>query len=277
MTEWEKFENQIAKYIQDMLSNYDVLVKKLGSADSTLPDIEITINSNGNKIYLEVKMPTAQTSQFVVTIQDNKFVYGKNNEFPSNKYSDEIIDILNKNFELYGEVKQKGLNVPVPDLIANNWIVSNMENKNVKFVASADYEGNKKVFPINEFNNFFDIKTILRRKKSGSREVPKKDYNDFKEHIALKFSDYEYTFEVQDKKLYINLPLDLKRSDCYIESELFSDGKSYFLSNKGNGKYEARLTSSINNINIIFEINLKYNNNLDKFTIQCLIDYINNM
>ena len=48
------------------------------------------------------------------------------------------------------------------------------------------------------------------------------------------------------------------------------------MSNKGNGKYEVKITSSTNNPNIIFELSLKDNVDFDMFTIQCLIEYINN-
>ena len=49
MSKWEDFESEMTGYLQQMLKDYDVLVKQYGKADSTIPDIEITINSNSNK------------------------------------------------------------------------------------------------------------------------------------------------------------------------------------------------------------------------------------
>lgn len=69
MKKWENFENEMTGYLQHMLKDYDVLVKQYGNADSTIPDIEITINSNNKKFYVETKMPASQTSQFVVEIK----------------------------------------------------------------------------------------------------------------------------------------------------------------------------------------------------------------
>ena len=43
MKKWEDFESEMTGYLQQMLKDYDVLVKQYGSADSTIPDIEITI------------------------------------------------------------------------------------------------------------------------------------------------------------------------------------------------------------------------------------------
>ncbi len=276
MEKWKDFENEMTGYLKQMLKDYDVLVKQYGNVNSTISDIEITINSNKKKFYVEVKMPVSQTSQFVVEIKNNKFVYGSINKFKGNQYSDKIINILNNDYNLYSKVAQKNIIVPVPETVAFNWIISNMKNKNVAFIISVDNAGNKKVFSLKQFNEFFNIKTIFRRKKSGSQNLPKKYCEDFKKHLDLKYSEYKYSLNNNGKKLYLDLPLDLNKNECYIDSDLLLDGKRYFLSNKGNGKYEIRITSSTNNPNIIFELSLKNNTNFDIFTIQCLIEYINN-
>ena len=276
MKKWEDFESDMTDYLQQMLKDYDVIVKQCGSADSTIPDIEIIIKSNNKKFYIETKMPASQTSQFVVEINDNKFVYGNKNKYKSNQYSNEIINILNNNFELYSKVSQKGMIVPVSETIAFSWIVSNMKNKNVQFVMSVDNSGNKKVFSLDQFNKFFNMKTIFRRKKSGSRNLPKIYYDDFKKHLDLRFSKYEYSLITDGKKLYVVLPLNLGRNECYIDSDVLPDGKWYFLSNKEEGKYEVKITSTTNNPNIIFELSLKDDNDYDMFTVQCLIEYIIN-
>ena len=48
MRKWEKFENDISKYINDTLKDYDVVIHQYGNADSTIPDIEIKLNKNRN-------------------------------------------------------------------------------------------------------------------------------------------------------------------------------------------------------------------------------------
>ena len=276
MKQWENFESEMTKYLQQILEDYDVVVKQFGSADSTIPDIEIKINSNNKKFYVEIKMPVSQTSQFVVEIKNDKFVYGSKNKFKENQYSDEIINILNDNYDLYSKVEQTGMVVPVPETIAFSLIASNMKNKNVEFIISVDNAGNKKVFSLDKLNEFFNIKTIFRRKKSGSQNLPKMYYDDFKKHLDLKFSKYKYSLNTNDKKLYLELPLELNKNKCYIDSDVLPEGKRYFLSNKENGKYEVKITSATNNPNIIFELSLKDDVDFDMFTIQCLIEYINN-
>lgn len=275
MKKWENFENEMTDFLQEMLDDYDVMVKQLGNADSTIPDIEITINNNMKKFYVETKMPASQTSQFVVEIKDNSFIYGKKNKFNGNEYSDEIIKILNNNFEKYKNVAQSGMTIPVPEEIAFGWIASNMRNKDVEFIISVDNNDNKKIFSLDQFNNFFNIKTTLRRKKSGSQNLPKTYYEDFKKQLEIKFSKYDYNLYTENNKLFLNLPLDLSKNDCYIDSNILPEGKKYFLSNKGNNKYEIKITSATNNPNIIFELSVKDDEDFDSYTIQCLIDYIN--
>ena len=276
MKQWNDFESEMTNYLQEMLKEYDVLVKQYGNADSTIPDIGITIKSSNKQFYVEIKMPSSQTSQFVVEIINDRFVYGSKNKFKSNQYAEEIIDVLNENFQLYKNVAQGGMDVPIPETVAFSWIASNMKNKNVEFIISVDNSGKKRVFSVEDFINFFNIKTTLRRKKSGSQDLPKMYYDDFKKHLDMRFSKYNYELSPKGKKLFLVLPLDLSRSECYIDSDFLPEGKKYFLSNKGNNTYEVKITSSTNNPNIIFELSLKNNTDVDMFTIQCLIDYILN-
>lgn len=227
MIKWKDFEDEMTEYLKETLKDYDISVQQYGESNSTIPDIEITINSSKKKFYIETKMPTSQTSQFVVEIINNKFVYGKKNKFKANIYSDEIINVLNNNFELYSKVREKGMIVPIPDTIAFSWIASNMKNKNVDFVISIDNKENKKVFSLKQFNQFFNVKTIFRRKKSGSQNLPKMYYEDFKKHLDLNFSNYNIT--TNGKELFLDLPLNLSKKDCYIDSDILLNGKKYFL------------------------------------------------
>ena len=272
LKKWENFQRDISDYVNDLLRNYDITVRKLGSSDSTIPDIEIVLNKSNKKFFIETKMPLSQTSQFVVEIKNGQFIYGSKNKFKSNKFSEEIIELLNNDFDFYKNVTQTGMVVPVPETIAVGWIASNMENKNVKFIISIDSSNNKKIIPLNEFDAFFNIKTILRRKKSGSQSIPKRFYDDFKRQIENRFTKYKIFSE--NNKLFISIPVDLSKKECYIESNLLNDGKRYFLSQKDKNIYEVKLTSATNNPNIIFELSPNKTLDTDVFTIQHLIEYI---
>ena len=273
MKNWKDFETLNVNYLKDNLINLNVDIEKMGDADSTRPDIQIVLKNNLKKFFIETKMPSSQTSQFVVEIENNRFIYGKKNKFKSNEFSEEIIDILNENFKYYKNVGQSGLEVPVPILIAFGWIISNMKNKNVEFIMSVDNHNNNVIIPVEKFNEFFNVKTILRRKKSGSTPIPKIYYNDFKTNLEKNFIDYNPIIFIQGNRLYIKLNKELSKNECYIKSDLL-ETKRYYLSNTGDNVYEVKLTSATNNLNIIFELSAK-SANIDSFTIQTLIDYIN--
>lgn len=273
MNNWKDFETLNVNYLKDNLINLNVDIEKMGDADSTRPDIQIVLNNNLKKFFIETKMPSSQTSQFVVEIENNRFIYGKKNKFESNEFSEEIINILNENFKYYKNVGQSGLEVPVPMLIAFGWIVSNMKNKNVEFIMSVDNHNNNVIIPVEKFNEFFNVKTILRRKKSGSTPIPKIYYDDFKTNLEKEFIDYSPIIFIQSNHLYIKLNKELSKNECYIKSDLL-ENKSYYLSNTEDNVYEVKLTSATNNPNIIFELSAK-SANIDSFTIQTLIDYIN--
>lgn len=273
MSNWKAFEDETSNYLKNMLFDLEVEVEKFGESDSTKPDIEIRLNNNGKSFFVETKMPNSQTSQFVVEIINDRFIYGRKNHYPSNNFSDEIIDELNQNFNYYKIVGQSGLILPIPASIAFGWIVSNMKNKNVEFIISIDSDNKEKIIPVEQFDEFFNVKTILKRKKSGSVSLSKRYYEDFMYQISKKFKENEYSLYERGNRLYIETTLNLLREDLYIESEILND-KKYYLSEKDKGTYEVKLTSSTNNPNIIFELSAK-NINSDTFTIQSLIDYIN--
>lgn len=138
MGDWKEFEKLSVDFLKSNIRNKDISIKHFGNSDSTKSDILVTFNKSGKSFYIETKMPTSQTSQFVVELDDNKFVYGKNNTFKTNEYSEKIIDLLNKNFDYYKNVGKRGIKVSVSPDIALGWIKSNMNNKNVKFVMSKD-------------------------------------------------------------------------------------------------------------------------------------------
>ncbi len=271
MGDWKEFEKLSVDFLKSNIRNKDISIKHFGNSDSTKSDILVTFNKSGKSFYIETKMPTSQTSQFVVELDDNKFVYGKNNTFKTNEYSEKIIDLLNKNFDYYKNVGKRGIKVSVSPDIALGWIKSNMNNKNVKFVMSKDSKGKIVSIPLENFNDFFDIKTILRRKRSGTNKLSKKYYDDFIKNIKINFKNNIIKIYTKNNRLFVKFDMELSKEDCYIESDLFLE-KRYYLSKIDKNTYQVKLTSSTNNPNIIFELSANAEND---FSIDDLINYIN--
>lgn len=271
MGDWKEFEKLSVDFLKSNIRNKDISIKHFGNSDSTKSDILVTFNKSGKSFYIETKMPISQTSQFVVELDDNKFIYGKNNTFKTNEYSEIIIDLLNKNFDYYKNVGKRGMEVSVPPDIALGWIKSNMNNKNVKFVMSKDSKGKIVSIPLENFNDFFDIKTILRRKKSGTNKLSKKYYDDFIKNIKINFKNNIIKIYTKNNRLFVKFDMELSKEDCYIESDLLLE-KRYYLSKIDKNTYQVKLTSSTNNPNIIFELSANAEND---FSIDDLINYIN--
>lgn len=271
MGDWKEFEKLSVDFLKSNIRNKDISIKHFGNSDSTKSDILVTYNKSGKSFYIETKMPISQTSQFVVELDDNKFVYGKNNTFKTNEYSEKIIDLLNRNFDYYKNVGKRGMEVSAPPDIALGWIKSNMNNKNVKFVMSKDSKGKIVSIPLENFNDFFDIKTILRRKRSGTNKLSKKYYDDFIKNIKINFKNNIIKIYTKNNRLFVKFDMELSKEDCYIESDLLLE-KRYYLSKIDKNTYQVKLTSSTNNPNIIFELSANAEND---FSIDDLINYIN--
>jgi len=199
------------------------------------------------------------------------------NKSESNIYSNEIVEYLNLNFEKYNDVKQTQMVVPISDEIACGWISSNMKRKKVEYIITTDYEDNKKIVPIDSIGDYFDVKTILRRKKSGSVSLNVTNYDDFVEQFENKFNQ-KCILLFKDSKEFVEYDKKLLKSECYIDSPNLTDGKRYFLSYKEEvNLYEVKITSGTNNPNILFEISVKSELIYQLDDLEILIAYFKNL
>lgn len=130
------------------------------------------------------------------------------------------------------------------------------------------------MIPLQNIPNCFSVKTIFRRKKSGSQNLPKKYYEDVKKQFALLYPNEKYTFKKIEDKLFLKFSKPLKLSNRYFKSEKISFEKSYFLSLKENGVYEVKLTSKTNHPNVIFLLFLKEGIDPENFSLKEFIEFI---
>lgn len=96
MDDWKIFELECVDYLN---KQYGGGFKHLGYSDSTVSDIEY--KSGLNSFYIEVKMPVAQSGQFVLLVdQENReFVFSSRNKTKRDESVDFIIEHMNENFE----------------------------------------------------------------------------------------------------------------------------------------------------------------------------------
>lgn len=212
------------------------------------------------EFYIEVKMPNSQTSQFVVELIEDKFIYGTHNKFKNNSFSQNILDYLNNNFVFYGKVSEKGLIILIHEDIINKWIISNLNNKNIDFIYSGE-ENEERVIPINKFGDYFKANAILRRKKSGSRPLPQSRVKEFQNSFNNKFGYFPKMKSYENK--YFILSTNIFRKNELSIDNIENDNIRFYLSYKENLEYEVKILSNTNNPNVIFELAIKQLDNID--------------
>lgn len=263
---WKAFEKDCCEYLIKKYQNSNINFNKAGDSNSICPDIEV-IKNDKNIFNIEVKMKKSQCGQFALRIENNKFTYSKLNKGKDNAYSEEIINYLNSNYNIYKDIKQSALKLDLPIDIYTNWIIDNYFNSNSKFIITGTKQ-NKIIFPIEKIENYFKITCYLRRKKSGSREMPKSDYNMVKEYLNKN--------NIKIKKLFNN------EGSFFVEfeKELNKDFKfnikdnSYLISICENNKLgQVKKLSKTNNPTIIFSLEL-YNDKQLEEDLDIFLNYL---
>lgn len=261
MKAWEEFEIDATKHLNDTYGDLAEFTHD-GGADSTIPDIYVKTNS-GKAFYIEAKLSNAQCGQFVLQpdIKSSTFVYTAKNA--RNKYADEIINYMNNDFEAFKEAGTAGKEIEMDQSVFANWIKMIYSKKNVKWFISEGFI----LIPIDEFQNYFDIKAVYRVKRSGSSSVGKSKMNDIITYIKLSQVSASITdYKIEGDKLFVC-------SDKNIHNVRFVYNGYEYMFSKRDERYELRKLSNTFNANVIFSVSLK--NKADKYKdafISCLKD-----
>lgn len=240
MDNWKIFELDCTDYLN---KEYGENFTHLGFSDSTVSDIKY--ENNSKLFYIEAKMPSAQSGQFVLLpdYENKEFIFSTRNKTKQNENTDFIIQYMNKNFERYANAGTTGEDIGIDQKIFNSWIVNTYKEKMVKFfITKGD---NYIIFPIEKYDEYFSITAKYRIKKSGSSKVPKRSQKDVLEKIKsmsikLKLLD---DFEIESSQ-------DLNKMKFKV---LDSD---YMFSHKKDNIYRIRKLSNTKNANVIFSIQL---------------------
>ncbi|MBU5455293.1 hypothetical protein [Caproiciproducens sp. MSJ-32] len=246
MTNWEIFENECVNFLNSNFGNNDIKFIGKGKSDSTTSDIEVMVN-NRVKFLIESKMPKAQSGQFVLLIEGDKFIYSPENKTPENEYAHLIKDYINNNFNLYKDVSTRALEIDLPISYFTEWIKNHYIKKGVRFVITY-YKNEFVIFPIEKYGDYFNVTANFRRKKSGSSELPQKYFNDVKEYFENKHPNPFYLTQ-KGKKIFL-------QSDAQLNKYQFSitDINCQLTFKEDEGMYEIRKLGSTNNPNVIFSV-----------------------
>lgn len=262
MKDWQLFEQECCTYLNSVLKDYPFTFKCSGGSNSNASDIEVMKN-NKSVFSIEVKLSPAQSGQFVVLEDNNVFSYSPRNVFSHNTYSRQIVDHLNNKINLYTGVQQSAIDIDCPKYILTGWVKEHYRNKNSKFIITANSRSaNKAIIPIEQLGTYFDVSACLRRKKSGSRNLPKSEYA-----LAQKLLEDHFrkmgckikSFKREGSKYIVTLHSGaiINRYDRYL-------GNGLYISEHMSNSFVVRKLSKTNNANVIFS--LKYKEGCDPET-----------
>ena len=245
---WEIFENNCFEYL---IYNYpDCNFIKQGESNSKCSDIKVSNNKKFN-FNIETKMKSSQTSQFAVNIKEEKFKYSELNKNENNKYSKEIIKYLNLSYDNYKNINQNSICIDLPNDLLKKWILSQYKTSNIRFIITGD-NNNKIILPIENIDNYFEIKCFLRRKKSGSRNLPKSNIENICNYIKKNINNHFNIFNI-GKNFYIEFNSKIEKD---IKFDINDD--TYMISPLENKNIcSIRKLGKTNNPTIIFSLKLK--------------------
>lgn len=243
MENWEIFENESLEHLQTNYENNGTKFKSQGGSDSTIADIEV-LKEDGQIFFMETKMPEAQSGQFVLLEEDDKFIFSSKNKSESNLMTDSIKKYINDNYAIYKNVGTAPIKIDLPSSYFSSWIINYYQNKGVKFVISK-FQGDFVIIPIEKFAKYFEISAFFRRKKSGSSALPKKYISNVVNFFpncqvnTIGNKSFLHSSTHQDKEQFpiggINIQLSLKAPEVF----------------------EIRKLGTANNPNVIFGIKCK--------------------
>lgn len=190
MKNWEKFEWNATEYLNNLNKIENVKFENAGGSDSNTPDIRVFYKENIFNI--EAKLSPSQAGQFVVHKVEDEFVYSAKNKKEDNKSSREIVLCMNANFKKYSKYGTNSLKLDCPKNLAFDWIKNHYGEMSNKFIIISDspekFSDNFiKIIPINELENNFDVETVYRIKRSGTRKVPRGDFIEVEELLKKEF------------------------------------------------------------------------------------------
>lgn len=246
---WELFEKNSLHFLRDNIKSNDKLkFQESGKSNSRETDIKVIYNHK-KMFSIEVKKLPAQCGQFVVELNDGKFDESLKN-FSKNKYSKPIIEELNNipsiNSKIYSTLKLR-----LTQNLMFNWIKEHYKMKDVKyFIVSNQINSEFNLIDINELNEYLKFSCVLRRKKSGSRDVSKSKR--FESLSSLEIHLTKENNSIIQKKI-IGKSMIVKTLKK-VENKYFHNN-SYFLSEINNQEYKIKQISSTNNPSIIFSVN----------------------
>lgn len=247
-------ENECFQYVKS-ITDKNVQLKQLGLSNSSYSDIEVLVR--GYCFYIEIKESESQAGQFVIEKKENNFKFSDKNK---SKFEpcEPILEFINKNISLYENIGTRPIEVNVPQSLMYKRIIDYYVNEKKAIFFVTTKENEFFIFKTNDLSNYFDIKCVVRRKKSGSSHIPLKDYELVKKYVTEyldKNGVANFNFYSSNNSLFLNILSKKEIKKLKLKSPNLN--YSIYLSKHDNFSYELKKLSKTNNINVIFTLKLK--------------------
>lgn len=263
MKNWEKFEEMCCEYLNKYYGNEKIKFEWGGKKDSNKPDI-LVIKNNVNIFNMEVKMPNAQSGQFVVKNIDGVFVFSKANKSDA-AAAEAIIKHMNQNYELYENVSTSSIPIEMEQSEFASWIINHYLSKNEKYLITHNGK-NFIILPIERYQNYFNIEANYRVKKSGSSDLSRKNINEIEDYFSSLGEECDFTYN--GEKIYVKKPQMVLHEEIHVGKYDYSIREV-----SDEGSYIRRLGNT-KNANVIFNIDLI--SDQDDDDLDCFINDLNN-
>jgi hypothetical protein len=248
MQKWKIFEQEACNYLNKKIRHEGVRFSLTGGSDSYSRDIEVFWKDK-RLCSVECKYKKSQASQFVVIhdLQKKKFKWSSENK-STKEGALNVVKHMNKKYSYYSQVPKCKTNVEL--CIKTSFMyarVIKQINKKACFIVASNYENRFSperpliLEATRNIKNIFNIKGKYRAKQSGSRSLPKKDF------------DKVLHCEVKDGRCHVYDPVGNLPSKN-------PGAESIYLGKPDNDGYrEYRKLSNTRNPSVIFTLELKKN------------------
>ncbi len=249
MQKWEEFEQNATEFLNNLHSSFTF--KNMGNNNSSTPDIKVYDARNLHIFNIEAKYSPAQAGQIVVLNDNGLFEFSHKSKNQKVDSTNLLIDHLNDNYDTYAGVAQAAIPINIDTDILYSFIEEQYVLKNNQWVIASRTAASLSasslcLIPTDEIRNNFDISAVLRRKKSGTSEVPKLMRDRAKEIISYICDDPEFETTYNKTFFYGD-----------IGTHPYELPENIYLSKKETNRYEIRKRSKTNNPNIMFSLKLK--------------------
>ena len=253
LTEWQQFERNVTKFLEDINENNNIKVNYKGNSNSKTIDIEILKNKS-LLLNIEVKMPISQIGQFVIIDNQEKNRFELSTRLHENNIlrTEKILELINLNYLKYNSTSRAGQEVECSKKVKNDSIKEYLKLKNINYIISCDKNSNFKIIHKNNFFNFFKVdKCVIRNKASGSQHISSSAFEEVKKYLKDK---YECQIIQKKPKTKVIFKKDYSSIlEKKVNRYFHINNNKYYLS-KNEKSYFVKKTSNTANPTVIFTL-----------------------